>query len=56
MNVVVTIVMYLLWIATIVFVLATTFTNFQHLDLNFIALLLFAFAVINSFFAVTRKK
>ena len=56
MNIFVTIVMYLLWIAAIIAILATTFQNFQYEDLNMIALFLFAFAIINSFFTVTKRK
>ena len=56
MNIFLTVVMYLLWIATIVTILATTFTNFQYEDLNMLALFLLSFAIINSFFSVTRRK
>jgi len=42
--------MYLLWVVAVTAVLATTFTNFQHLDLNVIAFVLLLFALANSFF------
>jgi len=49
--------MYILWIATIIFVLATTFTDFKYEDLNMIAAVLFVFALINSIliFAIKKK-
>ena len=56
MNRLVTVIMYLLWILNIIAVLATTFTNFRYLDLNMIALVLFGFALINSFFAISKRK
>lgn len=49
--------MYVLWIATIIAILTTTFTNFQYEDLNTLAMLLFVFSVLNSFlFASLRNK
>ena len=56
MNKLITITMYILWTLTIVFILATTFTNFQYEDLNLITCLLFVFALLNSFFVVTQNK
>jgi hypothetical protein len=47
--------MYLLWVSTIVVVLATTFTNFQYEDLNLLAVILFVFALVNSFFTISKK-
>ena len=41
--------MYALWTMAIITVLATTFTNFQYLDLNVIAIVLLFFALLNSF-------
>lgn len=49
-------IMYILWIVTILMVLAATFTKFEHDDLNMIALLLFMFASLNSFFILSRKR
>ena len=48
--------MYALWTASIVSLLATTFTNFQHVDLNCITLFLLSFALINSFLAMNKSK
>lgn len=50
------IVMYLLWTATIIVVLSTTFTNFQYEDLNLLAGILLFLAVINSIFATGLRK
>ena len=44
-----TIIMYALWTLAIITILATTFTNFQYLDLNIIAVALLFFALLNSF-------
>jgi len=52
----ITIIMYLIWILTIVALLAATFTGYQYIDLNIIALGLLAAALLNSFFVVTRKR
>lgn len=48
--------MYLLWTVTIVFILLTTFTNYQYLDLNVLAIFLLIFASLNSFFMASRPK
>lgn len=50
------VVMYILWTATIIAILATTFTNFQYFDLNVLAGILLVFAVINSLFMTLGKK
>ena len=50
------VVMYIIWILAIIFILATTFTNFQYLDLNVIALVLFGFALLNTFFNLSRRR
>ena len=50
------IVMYLLWIAAIIAVLCATFTNFQYEDVNLLAGILLIFSMINSIFAVVKKK
>jgi hypothetical protein len=47
--------MYILWVASIVVVLATTFTNFQYEDLNFIAIVLLVFTVLNSALILTSR-
>jgi hypothetical protein len=47
--------MYVMWVATIIALLATTFTNFQYEDLNLIAAVLLFFAALNSFFVMNQK-
>ena len=56
MGKVFSVIMYILWIATIAAVLATTFTDFQYEDLNLIAFALFIFAAINSILIIAIKK
>jgi hypothetical protein len=48
--------MYTLWMITIALILAATFTNFQFEDLNALAIILLAFAVINSCFVLAMSK
>ena len=48
MNKIRAVVMYIVWTLAIITLLATTFTNFQYLDLNAIALGLLFFALLNS--------
>jgi hypothetical protein len=50
------IVMYVLWIVTIIVILSTTFTNFQYEDLNLLAGVLLFLSVINSIFATVKRK
>jgi len=56
MNTLISLVMYLLWLVTVVIVIAATFTNFQNEDLNIFAVVLLIFSSLNSFFILTRKK
>lgn len=49
-------VMYVLWTATIVAVLSTTFTDFKYEDLNIMAGVLLAFSILNSIFMVQRRR
>jgi len=58
MHVFVTLLMYVLWIATIVFLLVATFNNFQYEDLNLLAVVFLFFSLFNSFFVIfqNRKK
>jgi len=49
------VVLYLLWIVTIGLVVAAILTDFKYEDINLLALLFVTFALINSFFTVTRK-
>ncbi len=53
MNAFITIVMYLLWGASLLGILVATFTKFQYADINMIVLVLLMFTLINSLF--TRK-
>lgn len=56
MQKIVSLMLYVLWIATIVMVLAATFTNFAHVDLNLFAIGFFLFALLNSFLLYARNK
>jgi len=56
MEKIVTLMMYVLWIATIAAVLAATFTNFQYTDLDIIAIGIFLFAFLNSLLVYARNK
>ena len=56
MNRLFSLIMYVLWIATIIIVLAATFTNFKYEDLNVLAIVVFVFAALNSVFSIPRKK
>lgn len=51
-----TLFMYLLWVAAIVALLATTFTNFQYIDLNAIAGVLLMAAIINTMIIAARNE
>jgi len=55
MNKLISFVMYLLWIVTIIGILAATFTSFRYEDLNLIAFVLLVFTSINTFFAVKQQ-
>jgi len=55
MKILVTVMMYLLWVATIIAVLITTFTNFQYEDLNALSIALLVFSLVNTFFVVSKK-
>lgn len=50
------ILMYVLWISAIIAILLTTFTSFKYEDLNLLAIILFVFALINSFLVVSKNK
>ncbi len=56
MGKIVSIVMYVLWIGTIITVLAATFTSFKFVDLNCLAGILLVVASINSYFVSTGKR
>ena len=56
MNAIINIVMYCMWAVVIIAVLAATFTNFSYLDLNIIAMVLFIFTLINTYFCVASGK
>ena len=55
MNKVLSIIMYLLWIISLGGILLITFTNFQYADLNTIAIVLFLFTLMNTFFMVKKR-
>jgi len=56
MNKFVTVMMYLLWILTIVVGLIAVFTDFKYEDVNAMAIILVIFTAINVFFVVGKKK
>ena len=56
MGKIVTLIMYILWICTIITGLVVIFTDFKYEDLNFMVLLLLVFTVLNTFFVVSKKK
>ena len=56
MNTVLSGIMYILWVLTIILVLATTFTDFQYEDLNAFAAVFLVFALLNTFLVVARSK
>jgi len=56
MEKLISLMMYLMWLITVVMVIAATFTNFQNEDLNIFAVVLLIFSSLNSFFILTRKK
>ena len=53
-NIFVSLMMYGLRILAIIFILAATFTNFAHDDLNALAIVSLFFSVVNSFLTVGR--
>jgi len=52
----ITLIMYALWILTIIAILASTFTGFEYLDLNVIAVVLFLFALMNTYLTMVKIK
>jgi len=52
----ITLIMYVLWVVTIIAILASTFTGFEYLDLNVIAVVLFVFALLNTYFTMAKLK
>lgn len=54
-SLMVSLLMYLLWIATVVMAVAAVFTDFKYEDVNIIAGLLVIFSLLNSFFILVRK-
>ena len=56
MEKLISLVMYLLWIVTVLMILAATFTNFQNEALNIFAVVLLIFSGLNSFFILSKKK
>ena len=55
MSKIITITMYILWIATIIIGLIAVFSDFKYEDINLIALLLLVFTLLNTFFVMARK-
>jgi len=55
MNKLITVTMYILWIATIIIGLIAVFSDFKYEDINLIALVLVVFTILNTFFVVARK-
>jgi hypothetical protein len=56
MEKIIGVLMYVLWIITVLAALATTFMDFKYDDLNFIAGIAFLFAVVNTYFNLTMNK
>ena len=56
MNKLISLIMYLLWIVTIIAILAATFTSFRYEDLDLIAIVLLLFVSINSYFVAHQNK
>ncbi len=56
MGKIVTIMMYLLWILTIIVGLIAVFTDFKYEDVNALALFLVVFTAINVFFVMAGRK
>ena len=55
MNIVSTIILFALWILFVAGLLATTFTNFQYMDLNILVGIALFFAGANTFFKLSKK-
>ncbi len=51
----ITIGMYVLWVAALIGLMVIVFTSFQYIDLNILVLVLFVFAGLNTFLAVKTK-
>jgi hypothetical protein len=56
MNIIINIVMYCMWAASIIAILAATFTNFTYEDLNVLAVVLLMFTLVNTYFCVAAGK
>jgi len=55
MNKFIAVMMYVLWILTLIGILVVTFTSFQYPDLNIVVLLLTIFALANTYFSLKHK-
>ena len=55
MNKIMAAVMYVLWIVALVLIVSTTLMDFKYEDLNAMALLFFAFALLTTFFVFAKK-
>lgn len=49
------VVMYMLWVASLIGILVITFSGFQYMDLNLFVGILFLFTVINTFLTLQRQ-
>jgi len=56
MEKLITLMMYVLWVITVVMGLLAIFTDFKYDDLNIMALLFLVFTALNTFFVVSKKK
>jgi hypothetical protein len=56
MGKMITVVMYVLWILTIILGLIAVFSDFKYEDINLIALLLLVFTILNTFFVIAKNK
>ena len=55
MNILSAIILFALWIIFVLGLLATTFTNFQYMDLNILVGIALFFAGANTFFKLSKK-
>jgi len=47
--------MYISWVIALLLIVSTTLNDFKYEDLNLLAIVFFAFALLNSFFVTTKK-
>ena len=56
MDIFFTVVLGFLWLIFAVGLVVVTFTNFEHIDLNVLVLIVFFFAAINTFLKVNKNR